>query len=640
MTDFLKELEKEIQELVPEEALITKVNLEGSEVVIYTKNIALFLNSESIVKALASQLKKRIHVRSDTSMLEDPEFAEKKIRELVPEDAGVERISFDKDFNRVVIEAKKLGLVIGKHGGTLKAIAIKTGWMPKLLRVPTAPSPVMDGIRYTLIKHSRERMNILREMGRRIYRQPAKPTEWIRFTPLGSGREVGRSCILLETPESKVLLDCGVNIASRDNPFPLLDTLNFSLDELDAVILSHAHLDHSGFVPYLYKFGFEGPTYCTPPTRDLSVLLQIDYIDVLKKEGQDPPYQEKDIKTMIKHTVTKEYGEVTDISPDIRLTLHNAGHILGSSSTHLHVGHGIHNLLYTSDFKFGYTKLFNTVETRYPRVETLIMESTYGGPRDIQPPRYISDKQLIKTIRLTAQKNGGSVLVPVFGVGRAQEIMLVLEEYASKRGWDIPVYVDGMTKEASAIHTAYPEYLRKSVQRRVLHNNSPFDSEIFLEVDKTRRDEIAEEKGSVVISPSGMLTGGPSVEYFRRMAEDSRNSIVFVGYQGEGTLGRKVQVMGERRRNNNGGNRRIPINDSGRTLELSVNMGIETIEGFSGHSDRNQLLGFYKRLVPKPERVILLHGEESNCLNFSRTLGYKFKIETMVPRNLDSIRLK
>ncbi len=633
MPEIIKEIEKKVEEAAPAEAMVTKVVMMASEVIVYTRNMQLFLGTEGLVKMLAGELKKRVHIRSDSSMLNDPEEAKQKIKKLVPPDAGIEDIGFDGELNEVVIEAKKPGLVIGKHGATLKAITLGTGWYPRILRVPTSPSPVIKGIRYTLLKESKDRAKFLKETANRIYR-PSKSTDWVRLTPLGGAREVGRSCFLLETPESKVLLDCGVNVASRDRAYPLLGSINFAIDELDAVIVSHAHLDHSGFVPYLYQYGYKGPTYCTAPTRDLMALLQLDYVDVLKKEGIDPPYGQKDVKKTVKYVITRDYGEVTDIAPDLRLTLHNASHILGSASAHLHIGHGAHNLLYTGDFKFGYTKLFDNVHTRYPRIETVITESTYGGPRDIMPPRYVSDKKLIQSIMRTTE-NGGSVLIPVFAIGRAQEIMLVLEEYAKHNGWDIPVYIDGMTREASAIHTAYPEFMRRNVKKRILHNNSPFDSDIFIEVDKTKRGDIADEKGSVFLSPSGMMSGGPSVEYFKSMCENPKNKIIFVGYQGEGSLGKKIQTMGMRSQG-----KEIPLNIGGKTRAVRVGMQIETIEGFSGHSDRNQLLSFHKKLTPRPERVITVHGDEKSCTALAKAIGYHSKAEVNVPRNLDSIRLK
>lgn len=629
----LAEIDDTIKDKVPSEALVTKTIMQASEVIIFTKNLPLFLEDERIVKSLAAILKRRIHVRSDPSMAEDPSSAEKKIGELVPQGAGIGSIGFDANLSEVVIEAKKPGLVIGKHGSTLKNIAVKTGWYPQILRIPTSQSNVIKGIRYNLLKHSNERVKIMKSISKRIYRE-GKSTDWVRLTALGGAREVGRSCFLISTPESKALLDCGVNVASTNNSFPMLDSLGFPLDELDAVILSHAHLDHSGFIPYLYKYGYNGPTYCTTPTRDLMALLQLDYIDVVLKEGRDPPYGQRDIEKMIKYTIARNYGEVTDVAPDMRVTFHNAGHILGSASVHIHLGRGAHNILYTGDFKFGYTKLFNPVHMKYPRIETLMIESTYGGPRDIQPARYISEKTLIKAVQQTAM-DGGSALIPVFAIGRAQEIMLVLEEYAKKNNWDIPIYIDGMTREASAIHTAYPEFMHRNVKKRILHNNSPFDSEIFIVVDKTKREEIAEDKGAVILSPAGMLTGGPSVEYFKALCENPKNRIIFVGYQGEGSLGKKIQMMG--RRNNH---KSLPMQVDGKTKEFQVKMHIDTVDGFSGHSDRNQLLTFYKRLQPKPERVITMHGDEKNCINMARTLSYNYKVEATAPRNLDTIRLK
>ena len=635
MSDIVKEIEKKVHDIVPAEALVTKVVMLASEVVVYTRNIERFLESEGLVKKLAGELKKRVHVRSDNAMLKDIEESEKIIKQLIPEGAGVESINFDGEFNEVVIEAKKPGLVIGKHGSTLKAITLQTGWYPNILRLPTSSSKTLRGIRNTLLKENKDRAKFLKETAKRIYRPSPKGTDWVRLTPLGGAREVGRSCFLLETPESKVLLDCGINVASRDRAYPMLGSINFSLDELDAVIISHAHLDHSGFVPYLYQFGFTGPTYCTAPTRDLFALLQMDYIDVLKKEGIDPPYGLKDIKNTMKRVITRNYGEVTDIAPDMRLTLHNAGHILGSASAHLHIGQGVHNLLYTGDFKYDYTKLFDNIYTRYPRIETLITESTYGSPHDVMPPRYVSDKKLIQSIKRTTAE-GGSVLIPVFSIGRAQEIMLVLEEYAKHNSWDIPVYIDGMTREASAIHTAYPEFMRRNVKKRILHNNSPFDSDIFIEVDKTKRDELVDEKCSVFLSPSGMMSGGPSVEYFKNMCEKPENKIIFVGYQGEGSLGKKIQTLGKRK----GERRQIPMNINGKTRAIDIKMKIETIEGFSGHSDRNQLLRFYRKLTPKPERVITVHGDEKSCTSLGRTIAQMGRVEVNTPRNLDSIRLK
>ncbi len=630
MMDLLKEIEGIVHNILPKEAEITKVDLEGPEIAIYTRNPKAFFENENFVAKIAFELKKRVNIRTDKTLLIDEMEARKKIMEIIPTGADVKDIAFNQAFSEVVIEAIKPGLVIGKGGETSKRIILETGWTPNIVRAPTSKSEILQGIRHHLNKYSGERKKILQELSEKIYRKiDAKEDDWIRLTALGGFREVGRSSILLETPNTRVLLDCGIDVSNQDKPYPYLDSLRFPLNELDAVIISHAHVDHSGFTPYLFKMGYHGPVYCTLPTRDLMALLHFDAIDVMVKEGKEPLYSERDVKEMVKYCVTRDYREVTDIAPDMRLTLHNAAHILGSASVHLHIGEGAHNLVYSGDIKYGFTRLFNNVDMKYPRLETLIIESTYGSREDIQPDRMQSEERLLQIIRETA-RNGGSTLIPVFAVGRAQEIMLVLED-AYRRGMlEAKVYVDGMTKEASAIHTAYPEFLRKGVQRRVLQNDSPFTSDIFQIADPSKREKAVNEAGAVILASSGMLTGGASVQYLHMMAENPANTLVFVGYQGEGSMGRKLQ----------GGVKEIPIMQNGRTKALKINMRVETTEGFSGHSDRMQLVNYVRNLKPKPKRILVDHGEKSKTIEFAKYLSAKFRINTTAPRNLDSVRLR
>ncbi len=381
-------------------------------------------------------------------------------------------------------------------------------------------------------------------------------SEWIRITGLGGFREVGRSSLLVQTNESYVLVDFGVNVAAlRDPPkkaFPHFDAppeFRYVLDAglLDAIIVTHAHLDHSGMLPpYLFRYKlFDGPIYTTPPTRDLMVLLQQDFIEIQKMNGVEPLYRPRDIKEVIKHTITLDYGEVRDIAPpDIRLTLHNAGHILGSAIVHLHIGNGLHNIAITGDFKFIPTRLFEPAVSRFPRLETLVMESTYGGSNDYQMPREEAEKRLIEVIHQTIRR-GGKVLIPAMAVGRSQEIMMVLEEYARVGGLEVPIYLDGMIWEATAIHTAYPEYLsRGGLREQIFHEGyNPFLNPIFKPVanSRERQDIIDSGEPAIIIATSGMLVGGPSVEYFKQLASDPKNSMIFVSYQAEGTLGRQVQ---------------------------------------------------------------------------------------------------
>ncbi len=630
--EILKEIENTIHSVLPSETQITKIEMEGPEVAIYSRNPKAFFENESFVAKVAFELKKRVHIRTDKSLLIEPEEAKKKILEIVPENAGIQEIYFSPAFSEVVIESMKPGVVIGKGGEVSKRITLETGWTPTILRSPTSPSEILKGIRHHLFKNSAERKKILQEVAKKIYRKiEPKADSWIRLTALGSFQEVGRSCILLETPYSKILMDCGINPAGNENAYPYLDSLNFPLTDLDAIIISHAHTDHAGFLPYLFRMGYQGPVYCTVPTRDLMTLLQFDFIDVSVKEGKEPLYAEKDVKEMLKYCITREYREVTDIAPDIRMTFHNAAHILGSASVHLHIGSGQHNFVYSADIKYGFTRLFNNIDLNYPRLETLLIESTYAKKEDIHPDRQTSEMKLIQIVKETIQQ-GGNVLFPVFAVGRAQEIMLTLED-AYRRGMleGAKVYIDGMTKEASAIHTAYPEYLRRGVQRRILQNDSPFTGEMFNLVKQGERDEILAQGGNIILASSGMLTGGASLQYFYKMAEDPRNTLVFVGYQGEGSLGRKLQ--------NNV--KEIPITDeNGRTKGLKINLRIENVEAFSGHSDFPQLNNYIRNLKPKPKLILTNHGNKVKTIDFAKFITQKFHIPAQAPHNLDSIRLK
>lgn len=625
----LKDLQEAVSSLLPQDCELTKIEFEGPQLVLYLKNIRSFYNDNNLITKIAAKIRKKILLRCDSSQLIAEEKALEEVKKLVPAEAGVKEVRFDPHFNEVWIEALKPGLVIGKEGSVLKNILVNTGWSPRVLRAPTSPSEIEKGIRNAILSNSEARKKFLVSLGKKMT-EPSTGTDWIKITALGSFREVGRSCILLQTPKSNILLDCGINPDTSDatRAYPYLNAMNLSLEQIDAVILSHAHMDHCAFIPYLYAYGYEGPVYCTPPTRDLMVLLQQDGLNVMQANGGTPPYGEKDIKKQLNHVITRDYGEVTDVTPDVRFTFYNAGHVLGSAQVHLHIGEGLHNLVYSADIKFGRTNLFEPADTRFPRAETLILESTYGGRENLLPRVEDSEARLVQVIRETLAKRG-KVLIPVFAVGRAQEIMLALESRMQPD--EAVVYLDGMSKEASAIHTVYPEYLRKNVQRRILQNNSPFDSPMFKHViSKERKSIIESDEPCVILAPSGMLTGGTSLEFLKHLAHDEKNTLIFVGYQSALSLGRKIQ----------NGLKEVPIaSASGKSDALKINLRVETVDGFSGHSDRSQLLAYARSIRPKPARIFTNHGDEARTEDLARTLNRMLHVETRAPMNLDSIRL-
>jgi len=1149
MTDILKTIQNELPKCISE------ANFEGANIVLYTEDREFFLEGESKIKGVVDKIKKRIELRAEEKILESQETTEKIIRELVPAEAEITNIIFDIQRSIVVIEAKKPGLVIGKGGSVLQEIKRKTFWIPQIQRSPAIQSKITENIRSVLYLNNNYRRKFLNSIGKKIYKEwnPEKVKEWVRLTFLGGARQVGRSCLLLHTPESKILLDCGIDVAaSNSDKFPFFDVSEFDINQIDAVIVSHAHLDHVGVVPYLYKMGYKGPVYLTTPTMDIASLLALDFIGVAYKKATTPLFSSTDIKEMVKHSICLNYNEVTDITPDVRLTFYNAGHCLGcvtsdtlivladgsvkeirevvgkpnptpvqplsmnselkivpsqgiafkkiynahlyniktavgslittpehpfftiknseikekrvdelidgdyiavpkriningktqklradfqgsahntkhikiqkrtspklmqligyllgdgcriipkpkgrrkqsititltdknvpnlyryenlieglfgikgkiiktgkkryellvystefarflelnfpgileyspkrkipqiickstnedvakflrglfdaessvgkdkieigltskniieiikifllrlgilsqqsekeqsgigknkvyrlvitdresvdkfsslvgfsdenkkeklnalknsprhpkmksmrgipnihqelryirkklrlsrrdfevtikhyesgkhkisieglrlvmnrfeqrlreigqlkknfskhdlwkikdmlrtsiykigkatkispqiihyrmkktkradeietiknillkdlddilndkklhnylnflkliykgeigwekikihkiknnygevydlsipehqsfitngiishnSAMIHLNIGNGLHNLLYTGDFKFGKTRLLDPASIIFPRLETAIIESTYGGRENVLPSRQESEEQLIETIRKTIERQG-KILIPELGLGRAQETMLIIEDAINQGKLPkINVYIDGMIWDINAIHTAYPDFLSGNVRNLIFQDKNPFVSELFQRVGSSQeRKQVIEGPSCVVLATSGMLVGGASVEYFKEFAGNKRNSIIFVCYQGVGSLGRQIQD----------GLKEVKMSTDGKEEDVKVNLEVNTIDGLTAHSGRNQLLAFINKCQPKPKRVIINHGEVSRSLDLASTIYKLNRIETSVPRNLETIRIR
>ena len=632
----LEEMKAEISNEVPSDITITEVSYEGPELVIYTRNPKRFAQNGDLIRQLASQLRKRITVRPDPSVLSRPDDARDTIMQVIPEEAGVTDLDFHPDTGEVVIEAEKPGMVIGRHGTTLREITQEVGWTPEVVRTPPIESSTVKNVRNFLKQERDERRDVLERIGRQIHREEMSDDEYVRISTLGCCREVGRAAFVLSTPETRVLIDCGDKPGAEDE-VPYLqvpEALGAGASNLDAVVLTHAHLDHSALIPLLFKYGYDGPIYTTEPTRDLMGLLQLDYLDVAAKEGRTPPYDSEMVREAIKHTIPLEYGDVTDIAPDIKLTLHNAGHILGSSIAHFHVGDGLYNVAFSGDIHYEDTRLFNGAVNDFPRVETLVLESTYGGRNDYQTDQEDSEEALKEVINETYEQ-GGKVVIPAFAVGRSQEIMLVLEE-AMREGEipEMPVHLDGMIWEATAIHTTYPEYLRDDLRDRIFHDDeNPFLADQFNHIDggEEERQEVADGGPCIVLSTSGMMEGGPILSWLEHLGGEPDSTLTFVGYQAQGTLGRRIQ---------NGWDE-IPIgngNGRGRGDTLTLKMDVEVVDGFSGHADRQGLENFVRTMNPRPEKVLCVHGDESSVQDLSSALYHEFNMRTFAPKNLETFR--
>ena len=335
---------------------------------------------------------------------------------------------------------------------------------------------------------------------------------------------------------------------------------------------------------------------------------------------------------MAKHTIALRYNETTDVTSDTRLTFYNAGHILGSSSVHLHIGEGLYNIVLSGDVKFEKSWLFNPANNKFPRAETFMTESTYAGREDFQHSRPEAAQILTDIVNRTFER-GGSVLIPVFAVGRSQEVMLVLEQMM--REGKIPktkVYLDGMIMEATAIHAAYPEYLNKDLREKIMvKKENPFLSDIFAKVEtREQRQEICDSVDSrIVLATAGMMNGGPVMEYLKTWCDSPKHSLVFVGYQADGTMGRRIQR----------GATEITLSDNGKPVKYQMKINVETAEGFSGHSDKRQLIAYIASMQPKPRIVLVNHGDGEKAQEFARLIKSKFNIESHALRNLETIRL-
>ncbi|MHA1167856.1 MAG: beta-CASP ribonuclease aCPSF1 [Candidatus Hodarchaeales archaeon] len=633
--DNLQELKKQLLNSIPPNIEPpSSIDFEGPFVVIYTKQPELIMEDGGLIKLLAKKLRKRIVLRYDISVRLDHDEAEARIKEIIPDEAEITAMSFDDILGEVVIEAKKPGIVIGQNGNNLRNITREVFWRPIVVRTLPMSSSIITSIRGIYSKESLKRRRSLISIGKRIHRPSIFNSPYnfkVKLTPLGGSGEVGRSCILVETNESRILVDAGIAVGQSSNTgmFPALSQVQ--LDELDAVVITHAHLDHSGFLPFLYKYGYRGPVYCNDATLSLMTLLQRDYLNISKHEGKILPYSSQDIISSVLHTIPRRYGEVTDLSPDIRLTLSHAGHILGSSIVHLHIGNGQYNLAIAQDFKYGRSNLLSPANSRFPRLEALIMESTFGGVKDDMPARKDSERQLIRIIN-QAIRNGGKVLIPTLAVGRAQELMITLDRFLrSKQMLSCPVYLDGLIHEATAIHCAFPEYLAKDLQQSIFSTGeNPFLSDWFIPVENSsRRDEVINGGPCVILATNSMLTGGSSVEYFHNLAGNSRNAIIFVSHQAERTLGRRVAF----------GAKEIRHYSRGKQKLTHVAMNVHQFKGFSGHSDRRELMNYVRKVMPKPKKIILVHGNLQKSQQLADSIEKRFRIEPSVLLNQETIRL-
>lgn len=422
----------------------------------------------------------------------------------------------------------------------------------------------------------------------------------MKLSVLGAAKEVGRSAFLVTCSNTNILLDYGV-LLKREPLFPM----HVRPKDVDTIILSHAHLDHSGYIPSLFLSSSNTSVLGTSPTFELSQLL---IEDMIKISGLYLPFEYLDLVNMINHRKELNYREkhtVNDVN-DINITLHESGHIIGGASIILE--HQGKHLFYTGDINTRGSKLLRPADLDLPKLDIMIIESTYSQTE--QMPRDESERQLLE-FAYEIVENGGILFIPAFSVERAQEIATVLKTYNFK----YKVAMDGMALKVNEIMLKYTSYLR--------------DPEIFRKAISEaewvhgwqRRKQLVKEPG-VIISPAGMLVGGSAVFYMQEVCRNPKNGIAIVSYQGEGTPGRTLM------------DKKIVTYDGKVTKCLAKVKQFE----FSGHNSRSELFEILDKIKGNPE-VLTVHGDGNSCIKFAEEIKEKYGFSARAPSQGDIIEV-
>lgn len=413
---------------------------------------------------------------------------------------------------------------------------------------------------------------------------------------LGGTREVGRSAISVKGGSTQVLVDYGVMMA-REPGFPM----HVPPNEVNGIVLTHSHLDHSGAVP-IFHIRTDIPVYTTSLIAEVSRLLITDFIHL---SGYYLPYEYLDLQTMMSSCVYLDYRETRDVG-DLKIQLLESGHIPGSAGCIIE--YKGKRVLYTSDFNTVQTRLLRGADTDYGKLDALIMEATYAD--EDHPERGAMEKRFMDRVNEVVEQ-GGTVLVPAFSVGRSQEILCVL----AANHFEHSMTIDGMAKDANEILMRYPAYLR--------------DPKLFMDamhmahwVKGWRDRRAAAKKPGVIVSPAGMLMGGNAVFYMNSIARRSKNAVFLVSYQVPRSPGRKLLET-----------RKFII--GGKIRQVSAN--VEQF-AFSSHCGRNQLLETAKR-AGKKAKIFIMHGAEGNCERLVEEIQKEVGAEALAPKAGDTFEI-
>ncbi len=446
----------------------------------------------------------------------------------------------------------------------------------------------------------------------------------MRISFCGGAYEVGASCILVNINDKNILLDCGIRQSSSKDTLPNLSTIQTE-GGVDAIIVSHAHMDHTGALPLISKEYPYAKIYMTIMTKDLIRVLLYDSLKIMNnREAEIPLYNENDVVNMLDRIQIINYQFDFEILEGIKMTFFNAGHIAGASCTYITATAG--SLFYSGDFSI-FSQ--NTIEgSKIPKLrpDVAILESTYGDR--LHSNREVEEEKLLDMVN-ECQINNGKMLIPAFALGRAQEIILILKKAINnKKIKKINIYVDGMVKDINRVYKMNPIYLKSSLGKKILRGIEPFyDDNIKPITTKQDREKILNEKEScIIISSSGMLTGGPSQYYAEVIAGMENGYIVISGYQDEESPGRKLLKLADSEE------KTLEINNK----TIPVKCHVEKM-GLSAHADKGEIKALISKLSPK--NLFLVHGDKAVIDSLAKEVQYESLGRVYAPKCGETISI-
>lgn len=457
----------------------------------------------------------------------------------------------------------------------------------------------------------------------------------------GAARGVTGSSHILQVNGSRILLECGLHQGKRKEAFERNRSLSFRPEEIHNVVLSHAHIDHSGNLPQLVKCGFRGRIFATRATQDLATWMLRDSAHIQEKDveyvnkkrrakGQnpfEPLYTMPDADRCLEHFEGIPYGHAVVVAPGVSATFEDAGHMLGSAVVHLEVTEGRRRrkVVFTGDVGRKGTPI---IRDPVPPVEAdvLLSECTYGSRLH---DREKEVREVLRDLLAETFSRRGRVLIPAFSVGRTQTLVYHLHRlYEERLLPPEPIYVDSpLAVNATEVFRAHPECYDEETLRFLANDADPFGFRLLtyvrsLEESKALNDA---EGPCVIISASGMMESGRVLHHLKRVAPDPRNSILIVGYMAENTLGRRVEE-------------RVPeIRVFGEEFPLRAE--VHSVPGLSGHADRQELLEFLGHLRRPPEVTFLVHGEESEAFSLAEALRKRGFPRVEIPKPHEKFRI-